>query len=620
MWFWLRHVAAITILNLLTAGYSGARKQKTVVTEDIARFLLAKFDGPYTELKHKLELAAFDYRTDLENDEKRTRLTKAEAKFAKFMGSFYPRFEDHDISALPESLRSQLKYLVPATGKSLSKSEEQTFAKLLKEYKELQIEIENIYHEARVCRNHRCSAVEGGFIDLIMEKSRDYDQLEWAWKSVRNQVGPKMRAKYIRMVQNTIERGQMKGYNPAERMIENEVGDGDGNFDEVAMKLWSEVEPLYKELHAFVRHKLLEKYPGKFRADGPIPAHIFGNMYAQQWIEIADLTWPHPEAPKPDITSSLISQNYTANKIFKVYESLFVSMGMAKMTDKFWKYSMLTKPTDGRSVECHGSAFDMFAKEKDDFRIKICTEINQDSFHGGAHEMGHIQYDMAFAIQPPLLRGGVNSAFHEAIADTSLLANTSPRRLNRVGLMADDIISNKEADLNALMRHALWDIPLLPWTLLIDSYRWGLFNGSTPVNRLNAKWWDLRLRFQGMIPPIPRNEHDFDAGSKYHVANFVNYFRYFLDSIMKFEFLKALCDIAEPDIELHRCDLTNSKKAGEAWLSMLKLGRSKPWRETKRILTGGDGNISVRPLMEYYEPLHNFLRNYNRKNKIAIGW
>ena len=105
----------------------------------------------------------------------------------------------------------------------------------------------------------------------------------------------------------------------------------------------------------------------------------------------------------------------------------------------------------------------------------------------------------------------------------------------------------------------------------MDSWRWGVFNGSIPESEYNSKWWEIRQRNQGVAPPSPRtNSVGLDAAAKYHIVGNVEYIRYFISHILQFQFYEALCKAAgqfnpeDPNSKpLYQCDFANSTEAGE---------------------------------------------------------
>lgn len=208
--------------------------------------------------------------------------------------------------------------------------------------------------------------------------------------------------------------------------------------------------------------------------------------------------------------------------MFKISEEFFTSIGMKPLPDSFWTNSIIERPTDGRELVCHASAWD-FCNGKD-FRIKQCTDITMRDLITTHHEMGHIQYFIQYAHQPYVFREGANPGFHEAVGDVLALSVSTPSHLKQIGLL-EEIVDDEEGDLNYLMALALDKIAFLPSGYLMDLWRWGVFSGEIGSDELNQKWWEYRLKYQGICPPVRRTEEDFDPGSKYHIAANVPYIR-----------------------------------------------------------------------------------------------
>src|SRR6476620_11194723 len=137
------------------------------------------------------------------------------------------------------------------------------------------------------------------------------------------------------------------------------------------------------------------------------------------------------------------------------------------------------------------------------------------------------------------------------------------------------------------MAVALHKIAFLPFGLLIDKWRWDVFAGRVKPADYNKHWWDLKLKYQGVAPPVARTDADqFDPGAKYHIPANTPYMRYFLADVLQFQFHRALCKKAGFTGPLHECSIYGNKEAGTALLNMLKLGASKPWQAALFELTG----------------------------------
>jgi len=272
---------------------------------------------------------------------------------------------------------------------------------------------------------------------------------------------------------------------------------------------------------------------------------------------------------------------------------------------------MFTKPQD-REVVCHASAWDIDAV--DDLRIKMCIDITGEDFQTIHHELGHNFYQRAYDKQPFLYRDSANDGFHEAIGDAVALSIT-PSYLRKLGLI--DKEPDPSQDIGLLLQQALDKVAFLPFGLLIDQWRWKLFSGEiTPANA-NAEWWKLRTKYQGIAPPVPRTEADFDPGAKYHIPANVPYTRYFLARIMQYQFHRAMCATAGEKPPLNRASVYGSKAAGTKLETMLAMGLSRPWPDAMEALTG-QRQMDATAILDYFAPLKKWLDEQNAGQ--PVGW
>ncbi|XP_059734555.1 angiotensin-converting enzyme-like protein Ace3 isoform X2 [Bos taurus] len=345
-------------------------------------------------------------------------------------------------------------------------------------------------------------------------------------------------------------------------------------------------------------------------------ANLNGNMWAQSWVNILDLALPFPEKPPEDITKIMQGQHWKPEKMFQEAEKFFTSMGLLSTPPEFWKNSMMERPTDGREVECHASAWDFYNGK--DFRIKKCTEVTIEDLLSIFHQMGHIQYFLQYKNLSVIFRAGANPAFEEAVGSVVTLSASSHKHLLNRGLLSQQH-QDKEEEVNFLMSVALEKIAFIPFAYLMDLFRWKVFDGTIEKDVYNQEWWNLRLKYQGLCPPIPRTEEDFDPGAKFHISASLPYIRYFLSLVLQFQFHEALCKASGHMGPLHRCDIYNSKEAGKLLEDVLKLGSSKPWPEVLEKMTG-ETKVSTKALMTYFKPLLNWLVTENVRQGEILGW
>ncbi|CAF0854727.1 unnamed protein product [Didymodactylos carnosus] len=471
----------------------------------------------------------------------------------------------------------------------------------------------NIYSTTTVCDRLKCYPLTPD-LDEMMHVEKDYDRLLWAWKGWHDRCGNKVRPLYVDYIDLLTKNIQENGYTDlTEKWMEPWETD---NFEDMLDQLLDDVMPLYKQLHAYVRGRLCELYPYRFNCNGPIPAHILGNMWSQQWHERLDDFLPYSKTRLADMTKILQRKNVTIHQMYLFAENFYTSIDLYSMTENFWTKSMFERPKD-RNVDCKASAFDM--RNTDDYRIKICTEVDDNNFYIVHHEMGHIEYYMAYSkSQPYVYRDGANSAFHEAIGDTIGMFAICPTHGASLGLIDENIIDEKY-EITYLMRTALQKVAFLPFAYVMDKYRFALFRNQIDRSKLNRAWWDMKLKYGGIMPPVERSEQNFDPGVKYHMLANVPYSRYFLSYILQFQFYRALCKIGQNEGPLHLCDIYQQKAVGDQFRRMLAMGNSRHWSEILEVFTG-ETTFRSEAILIYFQPLYKWLIKENIRRDYPVGW
>ena len=444
-----------------------------------------------------------------------------------------------------------------------------------------------------------------GDMTARMATSRNYDELLELWQGWR-EISPPMKDLYVRQTELANEGAQSLGYKDLGAMWRSNYDMPAEDFAKELDRLWTQVKPLYDDLHCYVRSELGKKYgEDKVPQDKPIPAHLLGNMWAQSWGNIYDLVAPENADPGYDLTQQLAKHNYDEIKMVKGAENFFTSLGFDALPETFWQRSLFKKPAD-RDVICHASAWDI--DSQDDIRIKMCIQKTGEDFAVIHHELGHNFYQRAYKNQPVFYQNSANDGFHEAIGDTIALSIT-PKYLKEIGLI--DTIPDESKDIGLLMKMALEKIAFIPFGLLVDQWRWKVFSGEVKPEDYNKAWWELREKYQGVTAPVARPNDAFDPGAKYHVPANTPYSRYFLAHIQQFEFHRALCEIAGNTDPIHRCSIYNNKEAGKALNTMLEMGSSQPWQQAYKVLTGNE-QMDATAILDYFAPLHKWLKEKNK--------
>lgn len=516
----------------------------------------------------------------------------------------------------------------------------------LKELAGIATRMEAAYGAGKWCRDGEAAkdCLDIGRISEILADTAtsSYDEQLAAWEGWHT-VSPPMRADYRRFVELTNEGAKEMGYANTGEVWRAGYDMTPAEFQAETDRLWNQVKPLYTQLQCYTRGKLVEKYGDKGQVDGMLPAHLTGNLWQQDWGNLWPILEPYKGVGSLDINTALRQQRDDAlnasvaqagglgkltaerqvelsrqadldiaTKMTRLAEGFYTGLGMPALPGSFYTDSQLIQPRD-RDVVCHASAWPM--DTHGEVRIKMCIKPTEEELTTIYHELGHIFYYMAYKEQPPLFQNGAHDGFHEAIGDTIVLSMT-PEYLASIGLL-DQTAMSEQAVINAQMRMALAKVAFLPFGLMIDRWRWGVFDGSIAPENYNAAWWELKAKYQGVAPAQARGEDFFDPGAKYHVPGNTPYTRYFLSHILQFQFYKALCDAAGHNGPLYQCNFAGNPEAGARFWAMLAAGSSQPWQKTLRELTGGE-QMDAAPVLEYFAPLNAWLEKQNQGRD--CGW
>jgi peptidyl-dipeptidase A len=514
---------------------------------------------------------------------------EAGAKFAREAVQF-------DGVQVPADQRRQLNLLkvalVLATPSNAAESDELS---------KIMARLESTYGKGKWCTDaskpETCKNIDD--VSRILAAPGDEKALRAAWEGWHT-ISPPMRKDYQRFVELSNKGAKELGFADTGAMWRSKYDMKPDEFTKELDRLWDQVRPLYLKLHAYVRMKLREKYGDVVPEKGPIPAHLLGNLWAQDWSNIYPLVAPPNADPGFSLTDILKKRKMPALEMVRTGEHFYTSLGFAPLPKTFFERSLFVRPKD-REVVCHASAWNI--DYADDIRIKMCIEPTAEDFTTIHHELGHNFYQRAYKGLPVLFRDSANDGFHEAIGDTIGLSVT-PEYLVKIGLLGK--APDTSRDIGLLMNKALEKIGFLPFGLLIDQWRWKVFSGEITPAEYNKAWWDLKLKYQGVAPPSARGEEFFDPGAKYHVPDNTPYTRYFLADILQFQFHRGLAKTAGCTLPLNRCSIYESKAAGDALNKMLSMGQSRPWPEALEALTG-QKQMDATAILDYFAPLSKWL-------------
>lgn len=591
----IRTVALLAVTFLAACSDAGTKSTSTIT--DAAKFIEAA-EKRYSDVIIKEGQASWVQSNFITQD---TEALAAAAKVEtiKTIKELAEQARQFDGQNLAPDVARKLKLLklalaLPAPGDPKEREE----------LTKISVGMESAYGAGKYCPDgDKGKCLSLGDLEKILASSRNPEELKKAWLGW-HQVSRNYRKDYARFVELVNKGSKEMGFKDYGAMWRANYDMEPDAFAAEMERLWLQVKPLYDSLHTYVRAKLRQKYGDAVPASGPIPAHLLGNMWSQQWGNIYELVKPPTGDPGFDLTKILQSRKTDARQMVKYGEGFFTSLGFESLPQTFWERSLFTKPAD-RDVVCHASAWDL--DNQKDVRIKMCININEEDFTTIHHELGHNYYQMAYAPQSPLYQNSANDGFHEAIGDTIALSVT-PEYLKQLGFI--NSVPDEKADLGLLMRLALDKVAFLPFGYLVDQWRWKVFSGEVSAADYNKAWWELREKYQGVSAPGARSESDFDAGAKYHVAGNVAYARYFLAHILQFQFHRSLCREAGYKGTLNRCSIYGNKQVGEKLKAMLAMGQSKPWPEALKAMTGED-KMDATAIIDYFAPLKTWLDEQN---------
>uniref|UniRef100_A0A8C3TSL7 Angiotensin-converting enzyme n=1 Tax=Catharus ustulatus TaxID=91951 RepID=A0A8C3TSL7_CATUS len=587
------------------------------VTQEAQKFL-EEFNSRAENISYENSIASWNYNTNI-TEENANKMNEAGAKWSAFYKEASENASKFSVDSITDDLTKLQIQTLQDRGSSVLPSEK---------YNRVIYQIQSVFFSVHeflslwfVCLLTYFFVLTG--LDAIMADSTDYYERLWAWEGWRADVGRMMRPLYEEYVELENEVARLNGYsdygdywraNYEAQSPENYKYSRDQLIEDVE-KTFEQIKPLYEQLHAYVRHQLGKVYgPELISSTGGLPAHLLGDMWGRFWTNLYALTVPYPNKPNIDVTSAMVEQNWDPLKIFQSAEDFFVSIGLYHMTEGFWNNSMLIEPTDNRKVVCHPTAWDL---GNNDYRIKMCTKVTMDDFLTAHHEMGHIEYDMAYAAQPYLLRSGANEGFHEAVGEIMSLSAATPQHLKALGLLEPTFQDDEETEINFLLKQALTIVGTMPFTYMLEKWRWMVFKGEITKQEWTKRWWEMKRAIVGVVEPVPHDETYCDPAALFHVANDYSFIRYYTRTIYQFQFQEALCKEANHTGPLHKCDITNSTAAGEKLSKLLSLGRSKPWTEALESVTG-EKYMNATPLLHYFEPLYEWLKKNNSGR--FIGW
>ncbi|MGF1465560.1 MAG: M2 family metallopeptidase [Sandaracinaceae bacterium] len=435
-------------------------------------------------------------------------------------------------------------------------------------------------------------------LDRVLQESRDVPERLRAWEASK-EVGPVLRDGLIELrgLRNGV--AQEMGYDDFFAFQVSNYGMSTEEMMTLLEGHLEEIQPLYRQIHCWARHELAARY-GVDEVPARIPAHWIGNRWAQSWpgmVEAVDM-----DALLADKSPEWIVQQA---------ERFYVSMGFPELPDSFTERSDLYPVPEGedRQKNAHASAWHIDLQE--DVRSLMSVEPNWRWFTTTHHELGHIYYYLAYTRPevPPLLRTGANRSYHEGIGSLIGLASSQRPYLEEVGLLTEgQEIDEVQWLLNTALTGPVVFLPFAAGTM--SHFEKALYADELPPEQLNARWWELVARYQGVAPPSERPADGCDACTKTHINDDpAQYYDYALSEVLLYQLHDHICrEIVEADP--HGCNYANRRDVGDFLRGVLEVGATVDWREHLQSSIGSE--LSAAPMLEYYRPLSTYLEQQNQ--------
>lgn len=441
-------------------------------------------------------------------------------------------------------------------------------------------------------------SVTTGDIDKVLRESNDLKERLANWETSKA-VGKDLKdgLENLRSLRNKTV--QALGYDDYFTYQVSDYGMSRQEMRDEMNKMVKEVWPLYRELHTWARYELAKK----FNAEVPqyLPAHWLPNRWGQDWSALVNVEGL-------DIDAALADKE--PEWIVKEGENFYKSIGFDPLPASFYeKSSMYPLPADAPyKKNNHASAWHMDLEN--DLRCLMSVEATADYYETIHHELGHIYYYQAYTNPdvPPLLRGGANRGYHEAIGSLLGLAAMQKPFLAEKGL----VDANVEIDeTQNLLKEALNYVVFLPFSAgVMTEFENAVYAENLPKDEFNKKWWELAQKYQGMVPPSERGEEFCDAASKTHINNdAAQYYDYAVSYILLFQFHDHISkNILKQDP--HATNYYGSKPVGDFLKEVLKSGANNDWRELLKESVGSE--MSAKPMLDYFAPLMDYLKEQNK--------
>ena len=438
-------------------------------------------------------------------------------------------------------------------------------------------------------------------IDDVLRESTDLAERLAVWEASKA-VGPTLTPGLVRLRELRNGVVQTLGYDDYFAYQVSDYGLSSDEMVGLMQRLNAELRPLYRELHTWARYTLAERYGQP--VPEYLPAHWLPNRWGQDWSALVDV-----EGQDLDGALAARGPEWVVEQAERFYESI----GLGTLPPSFYSRSSLYPLPEGTPYKknTHASAWHLDLNE--DVRSLMSVEPNAEWYETTHHELGHVYYYLSYSTPdvPPLLRGGANRAYHEAIGSLMGLASLQPRFLAEVGLSPE---GEAPDPIQTLLREALNYAVFIPFSSgTMTLFERDLYAEDLDPEEWNARWWQYVKEFQGIVPPdsaraavgAPFN----DAATKTHINDdAAQYYDYALSNVLLFQLHDHIARevLGEDPRDTNYYART---EVGDFLKRILEPGATVDGNELLRETTGSD--LTATPMLEYFAPLMEWLQTEN---------
>ncbi len=441
-------------------------------------------------------------------------------------------------------------------------------------------------------------------IDAILTSSNDLAERQKAWEASKA-VGVTLKSGLSNLRDLRNETVGALGYPDFFTYQVSNYGMTSEEMISTCDQLVKDIWPLYRELHTYTRYNLAEQYSQE--VPEMLPAHWLTNRWGQDWSSIV-------EVEGIDLDGTLEKKG--PKWLVEQAERFYISLGFQPLPNSFYTLSSLYPLPDSSEFKKNNHASAWHLDLENDLRSLMSVVPNAEWYETTHHELGHIYYYMEYTNPnvPPLLREGANRAFHEAIGSMMGLAAMQKPFLEGVGLIESEVETD---EMQMLLKEALNYVVFIPFSAgVMTQFEQGLYATDLSEDQYNEKWWALKAKYQGIVPPSERGSEYCDAASKTHINNDA---AQYYDYALSFALLFQLHDHIAINILKQDPRATNyygNKEVGAFLHEMLSVGATKDWRILMKETTGDD--INAKAMLNYFEPLMAYLKEINSGRKYTL--